>query len=153
MSSTATRGSSRGWHEPGPNPGVHLPPEYRGQGIGKEFFARREEHVRKLGLKRSTFRAVPEPTDHPLRPAGYRPLNEFWRSQGYTKCPELKATFEWKEIGEEIESPKTLTFWVKPWGVICPILSAGRFCRYLSFLMNFHTIGSGQMSRRWHLRQ
>jgi hypothetical protein len=29
--------------------------------------------------------------------------------------PESQATFVWKEIGEEAESPKTLTFWVKKW--------------------------------------
>jgi len=29
--------------------------------------------------------------------------------------PELQATFVWKEIGEETESPKTLTFWMKAW--------------------------------------
>ena len=90
-----------------------LLPEYRGQGIGKEFFARREAHARQHGFKFSTFCAVDRPAAHPLRPAGYRPLDEFWRSQGYAKHPELQATFVWKEIGEETESPKTLTFWVK----------------------------------------
>ncbi|MCB1277713.1 GNAT family N-acetyltransferase [Prosthecobacter sp.] len=92
-----------------------LLPEYRGHGVGKEFFAHREAHVQKLGLKLSTFCAVDRPADHPLRPAGYRPLDDFWCSQGYTKHPELQATFVWKEIGEEAESPKTLTFWVKRW--------------------------------------
>jgi len=92
-----------------------LLPEFRGQGIGKEFFARREAHVRELGAKLSTFCAVDRPADHPLRPAGYRTLDDFWRSQGYTKHPELQATFVWKEIGEETVSPKTLTFWVKEW--------------------------------------
>jgi GNAT superfamily N-acetyltransferase len=90
-----------------------LLPAYRGQGMGKEFFVRREEHVRKLGMKLSTFCAVDRPADHVLRPQGYRPLDDFWRSQGYVKRPELQATFVWKEIGEETESPKTLTFWTK----------------------------------------
>lgn len=90
-----------------------LLPQYRGQGIGKAFFTRREAHVQALGLKLSTFCAVDRPDDHPLRPASHRPLDDFWRSQGYTKHPELQATFEWKEIGEEIESPKTLTFWTR----------------------------------------
>ncbi len=90
-----------------------LLPAYRGQGIGKEFFVRREAHVRKLGLKLSTFCAVDRPAEHPLRPLGYRPLDDFWRSQGYVKRPELQATFVWQEIGEETESPKTLTFWTK----------------------------------------
>ncbi|WP_395715906.1 GNAT family N-acetyltransferase [Prosthecobacter sp.] len=94
-----------------------LLPEYRGQGVGKEFFTRREAHIRQLGSRFSTFCAVDRPTDHPLRPAGYRPLDDFWRSQGYTKHPELQATFVWKEIGEETESPKTLTFWMKRWPV------------------------------------
>jgi GNAT superfamily N-acetyltransferase len=92
-----------------------LLPQYRGQGIGKAFFTRREAHVQALGLKLSTFCAVDRPADHPLHPTGYRPLDDFWRSQGYTKRPELQAIFEWKEIGEEIESPKTLTFWTKEW--------------------------------------
>ncbi|MBB5035012.1 GNAT family N-acetyltransferase [Prosthecobacter vanneervenii] len=90
-----------------------LLPEYRGQGIGKEFFVRREAHARALGLKLSTFCAVDRPETHPLRPQGYRPLDEFWRSQGYVRHPELQATFVWKEIGEDEESPKTLTYWTK----------------------------------------
>lgn len=90
-----------------------LLPAYRGQGMGKEFFVRREEHVRKLGMKLSTFCAVDRPAEHPLRPQGYRSLEEFWHSQGYVKRPELQATFVWQEIGEETESPKTLTFWTK----------------------------------------
>ena len=90
-----------------------LLPAYRGKGIGKEFFVRREAHVRTLGMKLSTFCAVDRPSGHALRPEGYRELDEFWRSQGYVRHPELQATFVWKEIGEEVESPKTLTFWVK----------------------------------------
>lgn len=90
-----------------------LLPAYRGRGIGKEFFVRREAHVRKLGLKLSAFCAVDRPAEHVLRPQGYRPLDDFWRSQGYVKRPELQATFVWQEIGEETESPKTLTFWTK----------------------------------------
>lgn len=90
-----------------------LLPAYRGRGIGKEFFVRREAHVRELGLKLGAFCAVDRPAEHPLRPQGYRPLDDFWRSQGYVKRPELQATFVWQEIGEETESPKTLTFWTK----------------------------------------
>ncbi len=90
-----------------------LLPAYRGRGIGKEFFVRRETHVKKLGLKLSAFCAVDRPAEHVLRPQGYRPLDNFWRSQGYVKRPELQATFVWQEIGEDIESPKTLTFWTK----------------------------------------
>ncbi|WP_038168829.1 GNAT family N-acetyltransferase [Verrucomicrobium sp. BvORR106] len=90
-----------------------LLPQLRGQGLGKEFFKRREAHARKLGCRWSAFCAVDRMADHPLRPPGYRVLDDFWVSQGYQKHPELQATFVWKEIGEESESPKTLTFWLK----------------------------------------
>jgi len=92
-----------------------LLPQYRGRGLGKEFFQRREAHAQKLGSKITTFCAVDRPGDHPRRPADYLPLDGLWTKQGYTKHPELQATFVWKEIDEAVESPKTLTFWLKHW--------------------------------------
>jgi len=87
----------------------------RGRGIGKEFFKRREAHAQKLGVKWTAFCAVDRANDHPQKPAGYRPLSEFWEAQGYERRPELQASFVWKEINEAAESPKTLTFWLKSW--------------------------------------
>ncbi len=96
---------------------ILLPP-YRGQGVGREFFTRREAHAQTLGGMRWTaFCAVDRPADHPQRPATYQPLDGLWSKMGYTRHPELQATFEWKEIGEPVESPKTLTFWLKSWPV------------------------------------
>lgn len=92
-----------------------LLPEWRGQGIGKLFFDRREAHARALGKKVTAFCAVDRPADHPLRPEGYRPLDTFWEERGYVKQPHLQASFIWKETGEEPESPKTLTFWTRSW--------------------------------------
>ena len=90
-------------------------PAWRGRGLGKEFFARREQHARRLGMKTMAFCAVDRPLEHPLRPQEYRPLDEFWTAQGYQKQPSLQVVFSWKEIGETAESPKTLTFWTKTW--------------------------------------
>jgi len=90
-----------------------LLPQYRGRGLGKQFFQRRELHARSLGARTAAFCAVDRPANHPMRPPGYRPLDEFWIGQGYVKHPELQATFVWKEIQEAKESPKTLTFWLK----------------------------------------
>ncbi len=87
--------------------------QYRKRGLGKQYFKRRENHTRSLGLTTAAFCAVDRPSDHPLRPPGYLPLDPFWKAQGYTKQPHLQATFHWKEIQEEAESPKTLTFWTK----------------------------------------
>jgi GNAT superfamily N-acetyltransferase len=90
-----------------------LMPAYRGQGIGVAFFARREERARALGFRYAAFCAVDRPTEHPMRPKDYVPLDAFWTHRGYVRHPELIATFSWKEIGETEETPKTLTFWVK----------------------------------------
>jgi hypothetical protein len=92
-----------------------LLPSLRGKGMGKEFFARREAHAQRLVARWTGFCAEDRPTDHPQRPPGYRPLDEFWLAQGYVKHPDMRATFVWKEIGEPAESPKTLTFWLKEW--------------------------------------
>ncbi|MEQ1933758.1 MAG: GNAT family N-acetyltransferase, partial [Fimbriimonadaceae bacterium] len=86
-----------------------LLPQYRGRGIGNEFFRRREEHAQKLGTRLTTFCAVDRPFDHLRRPTGYEPLDAMWAKHGYVKQPELQATFVWKEIDEAVESPKTLT--------------------------------------------
>src|SRR5205823_1884427 len=94
-----------------------LLPQLRGRGIGKEFFKRREAHAQKLGFKWTAFCAVDRSADHSLRPMDYSPLDEFWISRGYTKQLGLQATFVWKEIGEDTESPKVLTFWTKSWSL------------------------------------
>jgi GNAT superfamily N-acetyltransferase len=91
-----------------------LLPSFRGRGIGKAFCQKRLEHAKALGCTTAAFCAVDREENHPLRPEGYRPLDEFWRSQGFMKYPELKAEFTWKEVCEDSETPKTLTFWLKP---------------------------------------
>jgi GNAT superfamily N-acetyltransferase len=93
-----------------------LLPEYRGRGLGKEFFNRREAHASTLpGIRFTTFCAVDRPENHPQRPPDYRPLDGFWASRGYVRHPELQATFTWKEIGQTEESAKPLTFWLREW--------------------------------------
>jgi GNAT superfamily N-acetyltransferase len=90
-----------------------LLPAYRGRGLGKEFFLRREAHALKLGLSMAAFCAVDRAEGDPRRPQHYRVLDGFWATQGYLRCPELRASLAWKEIGEAAESSKTLTFWTK----------------------------------------
>ena len=86
---------------------------YRGQGIGKIFFRLREEHGHQLGMKYASFCAVERPEDHPLRPKNYQPLHGFWQKYGYSPLPRVQATLAWKDIDEEQESGKKLTFWLK----------------------------------------
>ena len=91
-------------------------PEFRGKGTGHEFFRRRERQAKALGgFRYTTFCAVDRPDDHPARPANYRPLHDFWKRMGYSPRPDLRCEYCWKEIGEDAESPKSLTFWLKQW--------------------------------------
>ena len=91
-----------------------LEPAYRGQGVGHAFMDAREAHARGFGDYRwMAFCAVDRPADHPLRPSNYRPLDAFWQKRGYVKHPELRTTFDWKQIDEDVESPKPMVFWLR----------------------------------------
>lgn len=86
----------------------------RGQGLGKRFMAERLNFAKSLpGRRIAAFCAVIRPMDHPRRPTGYRPLDEFWRSEGFQPLPGAIANFSWKEIGEDQESTKQLQFWTR----------------------------------------
>lgn len=88
--------------------------DYRGGGTGAKFFAAREAHAAAVGdYNVFCFAAVDRPADHPRRPEGYRPLDAFWQRQGYVKHPELRMTLSWKDLDEQVNTDKTLTFWVK----------------------------------------
>ena len=85
--------------------------KYRGQGIGHAFFDHRENCARSLGATRSCFCAVVRPNVHPQKPAGYSPLDPFWRKRGYAPLNGVQANFAWKDIGGTEETEKPLQFW------------------------------------------
>lgn len=88
-----------------------LLPAYRGQGVGHAFFDGREAHAQALGYAKTAFCAVVRPPDHPLRPAGYRPLNAFWKKRGYRPLGGIVAHFSWQDVGKTGESRKPMQFW------------------------------------------
>jgi len=90
-----------------------LLPEFRGRGIGHAFFDHREARARSCGARGALFAAVVRPTDHPDRPADYRPLDDFWTSRGYAPVPGLIAALAWKEHDEAAESDKPMQFWMR----------------------------------------
>lgn len=91
-----------------------LLPEYRHRGHGVRFFVEREAHARRLGrFDWCAFCAVERPLDHPRRPAGYRPLNEFWARRGFRHHPELRTEYRWQDLDESAESAKPMSFWLK----------------------------------------
>ncbi|MGF1643458.1 MAG: GNAT family N-acetyltransferase [Thiotrichales bacterium] len=88
--------------------------DYRGRGIYRHFFQGREDHARRLArFDYCSFCGVQRPGHHPLRPAGYQPLDAIWTRFGYTRHPELTTTFSWKDIDEATESDKPMLFWMK----------------------------------------
>ena len=88
--------------------------DYRGRGLGVRFFDEREAHARELGSFRYyAFCSVVRPSDHPLRPQGYQPLDAFWHKRGYQKHPGLCANYVWKDIDQGNETSKPLEFWLK----------------------------------------
>ncbi|MDU8913000.1 GNAT family N-acetyltransferase [Aestuariicoccus sp. MJ-SS9] len=90
-----------------------LLPDYRGRGIGHRFFDLRETHARALGRRYSAFCAVIRPDDHPLRPAGYAPLDPFWQKRGYAPLPGVTARFRWKDRDQPTETDHDLQFWTR----------------------------------------
>jgi GNAT superfamily N-acetyltransferase len=88
--------------------------DFRGHGLGVKFFEEREAHARSLrDFDYFCFCAVARPENHPLRPAGYEPLDRFWQKRGYSKHPELGAYYSWKDIDQPDNTSKRLEFWLK----------------------------------------
>jgi GNAT superfamily N-acetyltransferase len=90
-----------------------LLPSHRGRGAGVRFFAEREAHARALALPEAAFCAVQRDPADPRCPPGYTPLDAFWRKRGYSRKPDLKVCFNWKEVGQAAETPHDLVFWTR----------------------------------------
>lgn len=90
-----------------------LLPAYRGRGVGVRFFDERERAAREQGFAACVFSAVVRPGDHPMRPADYRPLDDFWRNRGYVRVEGLVTEFSWLDAGQQAETPKPMEYWRK----------------------------------------
>jgi GNAT superfamily N-acetyltransferase len=90
-----------------------LLPEFRGQGAGVRFFTDREAHARALGLRAAAFCAVVRNAHDPRRPPGHVPLDAFWAKRGYVPRADISVVFDWREVGDDHETPHALGFWVK----------------------------------------
>ncbi len=88
--------------------------DYRGQGVGKEFFNYRLEFARTHSMARwAVFCAVLRSETDPMRPTNYSPLNSFWHKQGFEEWTGMKCSLSWKRVGEMSETSHELQFWRK----------------------------------------
>jgi len=88
--------------------------EHRGQGLGVAFFREREAAALAFPKARWTaFCAVVRAVDHPRRPAGYVPLDAFWRRRGYERAEGMVGSIAWRDLDEPAETPKPMQFWTK----------------------------------------
>jgi GNAT superfamily N-acetyltransferase len=91
-----------------------LLPDYRGQGIYKQFFSGREDYARSLSdINHSCFCAVVRPDNHPLKPEGYIPLDGVWKHFGYQPRTDLITHYPWKDIDQTESTDHPMMFWIK----------------------------------------
>jgi GNAT superfamily N-acetyltransferase len=87
---------------------------YRGKGLGHVFFDKREEFAGSLsGITHTAFCAVVRDLNHPRRPTDYRTHDLFWTQRGYRQVPGMLTDFYWKDLDEDVESPKPMVFWIR----------------------------------------
>ncbi|ERJ20241.1 Acetyltransferase domain containing protein [Salinisphaera shabanensis E1L3A] len=87
---------------------------YRGHGLGHRFFDEREAWAKQAGdFSHACFCAVQRPEEHPLRPAGYQPLDAFWQRRGFARRDDINAFYRWRDIDQREETDKRLTFWIR----------------------------------------
>lgn len=91
-----------------------LLPSYRGRGIYRDFFHRREQHAMAQGCKQSVFCAVVRPQSHPQRPLDYQPLDNVWQRFGYTRLEGVTTHFSWQDLGDSEDTAKRMQFYGKP---------------------------------------
>lgn len=86
---------------------------YRGRGIGHKFFDQREAQARRCGARHAAFCSVIRAADDARRPAGYRPLDSFWRARGYAPLDGVTAQFDWATIDSDGDIPHRLQYWLR----------------------------------------
>lgn len=90
-----------------------LLPQYRGNGIYRQFFHERENAAVRYGSSMAAFCAVVRDENDPRRPKDYVPLDSTWQRFGYQQHPELQAFYEWQEVDSNQKTSKPMIFWTK----------------------------------------
>ncbi|MCH9613369.1 MAG: hypothetical protein SP1CHLAM54_03680 [Chlamydiia bacterium] len=89
-----------------------LQKEYRGQGIGGRLVQMR---MLEASLDpRYTHLCVASIERDDVPEGSCKDLSQSRRHMGFVRDPDLVVWYDWKEIGDEVETPHPLIFWIKP---------------------------------------
>lgn len=92
---------------------IVIAPQWRNRGLARVFLRALEDHAKETGHRFTTFCAIHRPSNHPSRPRGFMPLDDYFASLGYERLPECKLDLDWVDIGEGRSSTKKMVFWYK----------------------------------------
>jgi GNAT superfamily N-acetyltransferase len=88
--------------------------EYRGKGLGKKMYNEFERLVKEKGsFETICFCKISEFDSHPLMPANYRALDDFWNKLGFEKQEDLNFSVFWCNVSEIEDSSHKLIYWMK----------------------------------------
>jgi hypothetical protein len=49
----------------------------------------------------------------PRKPAGYSPLDAFWRKRGYQRLPGVETVYHWPEVEGGPSVAHSMAYWIK----------------------------------------
>ncbi|CAH2030267.1 GNAT family N-acetyltransferase [Trichlorobacter ammonificans] len=86
---------------------------YRGSGLGSRMLAQFEQQIRQAArFTQACCATVVRPDDHPLRPAGFRPVEPFCRRHGYAPVPGAVVQVAWRQL-DGTRPRNSLQYWEK----------------------------------------
>lgn len=92
---------------------IVIAPQWRSRGLARLFLHALEDHAKESGYRFTTFCVIHRSPNHPSRPRGFMPLDEYFAERGYERLPELAMELSWVDIGDGRPSAKKMDFWYK----------------------------------------
>ena len=96
-------------------------PEHRGRGIATKLYALIEQYAHSLGYTHGCF-VTESHEHHPLKPSGYKELNNRFKTAGYSKIAAA-IKFNWQTIqsnGSPQDQEHELQYWIKSFELYIP---------------------------------
>ena len=92
---------------------VMLRADSRGKKLGSSLMATALGLIDSRRFQKVCLCTVDRGLDHPQRPLSYLPPDYLWKKHGFEKSNNLMAYFDWKDVGEEVETRKPMNIWLR----------------------------------------